>query len=135
MLHPRIGTNDEVTAQPGPYKQRQRREPVTSLADRLLSEQQQIEKAGFEKKSEHPFHGKRLTYDATENSEKRDQLVPNWNSTGMPVMTPTTKTTPKIFVQNRTASLAASLPRTALVFRMKMSSANPWSPAGIDKDR
>ena len=37
------------------------------------------------------------------NCEKRDQLVPNWNSIGMPVTTPARKLMPKIFVQNRAA--------------------------------
>ena len=32
--------------------------------------------------------------------EKRAQLVPNWNSMGMPVTTPIPKVTAKIFAQN-----------------------------------
>src|SRR5580698_7004941 len=35
--------------------------------------------------------------------EKRDQLVPNWNSMGMPVTTPMAKLTAKILVQKRAA--------------------------------
>src|SRR6185369_16169147 len=35
--------------------------------------------------------------------EKCDQLVPNWNSMGMPVTTPMTKLMPNIFAQNRAA--------------------------------
>ncbi len=38
------------------------------------------------------------------NREKIDQLVPNWNSIGMPVTTPNTKLMPKIFPQKRAAS-------------------------------
>jgi hypothetical protein len=33
--------------------------------------------------------------------EKAAQLVPNWNSRGMPVTTPITKVTAKILAQNR----------------------------------
>ena len=33
--------------------------------------------------------------------EKAAQLVPNWNSIGMPVTTPMTKVTAKILPQNR----------------------------------
>ncbi len=37
-------------------------------------------------------------------AENRAQLVPNWNSSGMPVTTPTAKLSPKIRIQNRAAS-------------------------------
>ncbi len=37
--------------------------------------------------------------------EKRAQLVPNWNSMGMPVTTPMAKLMAKIFTQKRAASL------------------------------
>ena len=37
------------------------------------------------------------------NREKCDQLVPNWNSIGIPVTTPMTKLIPKIFAQKRAA--------------------------------
>ena len=36
--------------------------------------------------------------------EKRAQLVPNWNSMGMPVTTPATKLRAKMWVQNRAES-------------------------------
>ena len=35
--------------------------------------------------------------------EKRDQFVPNWNSIGIPVTTPTAKLMANIFAQNRAA--------------------------------
>ena len=38
-----------------------------------------------------------------ENAEKRAQLVPNWNSIGMPVTTPTAKLMAKMRAQNRAA--------------------------------
>jgi hypothetical protein len=37
--------------------------------------------------------------------EKWDQLVPNWNSMGMPVTTPIAKLMPKILAQKRAAWL------------------------------
>jgi len=42
--------------------------------------------------------------------EKRAQLVPNWNSIGMPVTTPTAKLMPKIRIQKRAASFQRSPP-------------------------
>src|SRR5215470_2637074 len=39
------------------------------------------------------------------NRENRAQLVPNWNSMGMPVTPPITKLTANIFAQNRAATL------------------------------
>ena len=37
------------------------------------------------------------------SAEKRAQLVPNWNSMGMPVTTPTAKLSPKTRTQKRAA--------------------------------
>ncbi len=37
--------------------------------------------------------------------EKSAQFVPNWNSIGIPVTTPRAKLIPKIFAQNRAATL------------------------------
>ena len=42
--------------------------------------------------------------------EKFAQLVPNWNSIGMPVTTPTAKFSPKILAQNRAAIAYRSSP-------------------------
>jgi hypothetical protein len=42
--------------------------------------------------------------------EKAAQLVPNWNSSGMPVTTPMTKVTAKILAQNRADLLYISSP-------------------------
>jgi len=39
------------------------------------------------------------------DAEKRAQLVPNWNSSGMPVTAPTTNVMAKILAQKRAASL------------------------------
>ncbi len=38
------------------------------------------------------------------------QFVPNWNSMGIPVTTPTAKVRPRIFAQNRTATAYRSSP-------------------------
>ena len=38
------------------------------------------------------------------------QLVPNWNSMGMPVTTPTAKLSPKMRIQNRAAASKRSSP-------------------------
>ena len=51
------------------------------------------------------------------NLEKCDQLVPNWNSIGMPVTTPKTKLMPKIFAQKRAAwSYRSSFFQSPMVF-------------------
>ena len=42
--------------------------------------------------------------------ENAAQFVPNWNSIGMPVTTPTAKLIPKIRIQNRAASSQRSSP-------------------------
>ncbi len=39
-----------------------------------------------------------------ESWEKRAQLVPNWNSRGIPVTTPTAKLMPKMRIQKRAVS-------------------------------
>jgi hypothetical protein len=59
------------------------------------------------------------------------QLVPNWNSIGMPVTTPSRKLMAKIFAQNRAATLYFSLPvRSAIVFKITSSSASPIVSCG-----
>ena len=56
----------------------------------------------------------------------RDQLVPNWNSIGIPVTTPTAKFTPKMRAQKRAASSCSALPvRSACHLKRTMSSASP----------
>ena len=60
------------------------------------------------------------------NAENCAQLVPNWNSSGMPVTTPMMKLTPNSRLQNRTARFAASSRRsTAIVLRITRSRARP----------
>ena len=64
-------------------------------------------------------------------SVKRDQLVPNWNSRGMPVTTPKTKVRPKTLIQKRAARLDTSQPRrSARVLSHRMSSASPMDTCG-----
>ena len=63
--------------------------------------------------------------------EKAAQLVPNWNSIGMPVTTPTAKLIPKIRIQNRAASSYRESPeRRAIVLSTTMSSASPIVSCG-----
>ena len=63
--------------------------------------------------------------------ENSDQLVPNWNSRGIPVTTPMTKFTAKIFVQNRAPRPYSSLPeRRAMTFKTKMRRASPIVSCG-----
>ncbi len=65
------------------------------------------------------------------NAENCAQLVPNWNSIGMPVTTPTMKLAAKMRLQKRTAWLAVSSWRmTASVFRMTISIARPMVRGG-----
>jgi hypothetical protein len=59
-------------------------------------------------------------------AEKAAQLVPNWNSIGMPVITPMTKVMAKILPQNRAATLWISSPlRRYSVFNTTRRSASP----------
>ncbi len=61
-----------------------------------------------------------------ENREKAAQFVPNWNSMGMPVTTPTAKLIPKIRIQNRAASLYRASPVfSARAFSTTMMKARP----------
>ena len=63
--------------------------------------------------------------------EKRAQFVPNWNSIGMPVTTPTAKLIPKIRIQKRAASFQASPPRRRpSAFMTTMSRASPMVRTG-----
>ena len=63
--------------------------------------------------------------------ENAAQLVPNWNSIGMPVTTPTAKLMPKTRIQKRAAtSQLASRPARALVFIATMRSASPIVSCG-----
>ncbi len=58
--------------------------------------------------------------------EKAAQLVPNWNSIGIPVTTPTAKLIPKMRIQKRAAtSHRASPVRNPSAFRMTMTRASP----------
>ena len=65
------------------------------------------------------------------NWENAAQLVPNWNSIGMPVTTPTAKLIPKIRIQKRAASFHAGSRRaSASDFMTTMSSASPIVSCG-----
>ncbi len=49
------------------------------------------------------------------SAENVAQFVPNWNSMGIPVTTPTAKLIAKILVQNAAAVAASASPRPALI--------------------
>ncbi len=62
---------------------------------------------------------------------KRAQLVPNWNSIGMPVTTPSAKVTPKMRAQKRAASAWSALPaRNARHLKRTMRKASPIVSCG-----
>ena len=61
--------------------------------------------------------------------ENAAQLVPNWNSIGTPVTTPTAKLMPKMRIQNRAASFQPSW-RNPSHLSTTMSSARPIVSCG-----
>ena len=66
-----------------------------------------------------------------EKRENRDQLVPNWNSIGMPVTTPMAKLRAKIRPQNRATSLYdSSRRRRASALSATMNTARPIVSCG-----
>ena len=63
--------------------------------------------------------------------EKAAQLVPNWNSIGMPVTTPIAKARPKTRIQKRAASFQTAPPaRKPRPFITTMSRASPIVSCG-----
>ncbi len=72
--------------------------------DTFFGEEEEAEEGGFEEEGEDAFHSEGLADDSPVTRAKEDQLVPNWNSMGMPVTTPMTKLTAKILPQKRAAS-------------------------------
>ena len=63
--------------------------------------------------------------------ENSDQLVPNWNSMGMPVTTPTAKLIPKIRLQNRAAwACALASVRSAFHLHHTRKGARPMVSCG-----
>ena len=71
----------------------------------LLAIQKRAEECRFQEEREDSFHRESLPITAPVLLENADQLVPNWNSIGIPVTTPTTKFIPKMRAQKRAAWL------------------------------
>ena len=65
-------------------------------------------KADSRKKANAPSMARVWAMMSPAYAEKAAQLVPNWNSRGMPVTTPITNVTAKILPQNRAESLYSS---------------------------
>ena len=105
MLHPGVGRDDEIAREPGPEEDHERREPVADSAEPFSPNEKEPQERRLEEEGEHALHRKRLADHAAGSLEKRAQLVPNWNSIGMPVTTPNAKLMPKICAQKRAASL------------------------------
>src|ERR1022692_733007 len=116
MLHPGVGRHDEESGKPRSQEDQKAREPVPPGSQFFLAEQ----KLGPSFFSPNKNRPRKLDSMKNENTpsmasvcpitppadfEKRAQLVPNWNSIGMPVTTPMAKLMAKIRAQNRAARL------------------------------
>ncbi len=77
---------------------------MPARAEPALAEEEQAEERRLEEEREHPLHRERLTDHAAGTTGELAQLVPNWNSIGIPVTTPMAKLMAKIRPQNRAAS-------------------------------
>ena len=78
--------------------------PVRPAREALLAEEEEAEEGGLEEEGEDAFHGEGHADDAAGAAGELAQLVPNWNSMGMPVTTPSRKLTAKILAQKRAAT-------------------------------
>src|SRR4030095_1892095 len=52
VLHPGVGADNEIAAEPASEKDQKSRNPMTLSAELLLTVEQEIKKCGFKKKSE-----------------------------------------------------------------------------------
>ena len=68
---------------------------------RLLPNKKRPRNADSRKKEKMPSIATGMPMTPPVRRENSDQLVPNWNSIGMPVTTPSRKLTAKIFAQKR----------------------------------
>src|SRR5258707_9564340 len=71
ILHPRVGSDDEVAGKPGAQPDEKRRPPVADASQSLFAKKKQSQKTGFEKKRKHAFHRQRLADDTTGGPGKR----------------------------------------------------------------
>ena len=78
------------------------------LSEPALAEEEQAHERGLEEEGEGSSIASVWAIMSPVALEKAAQLVPNWNSSGMPVTTPITKVMAKILPQNRAATLYSS---------------------------
>src|SRR5579863_5538073 len=60
MLHPRVGDDDEKSANPRSQKNSQGRPPMPARAEAFLAVEEESQECRLEKESEHAFHGQSL---------------------------------------------------------------------------
>jgi hypothetical protein len=88
-------------------------------------------KADSRKKEKMPSIASGMPMTPPVRRENSDQLVPNWNSMGIPVTTPRRKLMAKIFAQKRAEMSYVSLcVLRASVFRTTIKSARPMVSCG-----
>jgi hypothetical protein len=125
-LDERVSAHDEIAREPAAGEERQGGQEVAPAAQPWLAEQEEAERARFEDEAKRPSIASVCPTTPPANREKRARLVPNWNSIGMPVTTPTAKFKPKIRIQSRAPPFQRSPPaRRPSVFMTTMSRARP----------
>ena len=111
VLHERVGADDEVAGQPAPDEQRDaRRRSDRAGPSRCSPKTSRPRKLDSRKNANSPSIASVWPMTPPAYRENAAQLVPNWNSIGMPVTTPTAKLMPKIRIQNRAASFQRASP-------------------------
>ena len=80
------------------------------LSEPVLPKRNSPTKADSRKNAKAPSIARVWAMMSPAYAEKAAQLVPNWNSSGMPVTTPITNVTAKILPQNRAELLYSSFP-------------------------
>src|SRR5258708_15302427 len=61
MLHPRVGSDNEISAQPRTEPDQKAGPPVSDRPEFLFTKQEQTKKTRFQKKRKYPFHRERLS--------------------------------------------------------------------------
>ena len=102
------------------------------IGRRASRREQNPEESWIPERRENAFHRQRLSDHAPVTRAKCDQLVPNWNSMGIPVTTPITKLMPKILPEKRAALIVELIvaAANASVFRIRISGASPIVSCG-----
>ena len=109
-----------------PRKTRKAEVQCIQRESRFSPKRKRPRKADSRKKEKMPSMASGIPMTPPVRRENSDQLVPNWNSMGIPVTTPSRKLTAKILAQKRAAtSYFASRVFSASDFSTTMSSARP----------